>query len=175
VDYDLNTGLMNVNAQSGLPQAFFAYRAITCKNVFSKGQFTQELTGALITGSTPPTAQSAAAAAPTNSANTTATGSRNSSNALTNPGYQNEAQQAADGNGTLAPTSLTPDTTASTSTQTTQPASAPGNPTSSGDIAAIQQVQANYNTSGGGFTPPADAAAAVAAANPPQQIAQDNS
>jgi len=47
-DYDFNTGIMNVNAQSGSPKETFAYIATNCKNMFSKGQFTQELHGKLL-------------------------------------------------------------------------------------------------------------------------------
>ena len=47
-DYNFNTGIMNTNSSSGAPQETFAYIAISCKNVFSKGQFTQELVGSLL-------------------------------------------------------------------------------------------------------------------------------
>lgn len=54
VDYDFNTGLMNVNAQNvtingqSLPQENFTYTAIKCKNLFSKGRFEQEIEGRLL-------------------------------------------------------------------------------------------------------------------------------
>jgi hypothetical protein len=47
-DYNFNTGIMNTNSGSGAPQQTFAYIATHCKNVFSKGQFTQELEGSLL-------------------------------------------------------------------------------------------------------------------------------
>jgi hypothetical protein len=47
-DYNFNTGIMNTNSGSGAPQETFAYIATHCKNVFSKGQFTQELQGSLL-------------------------------------------------------------------------------------------------------------------------------
>jgi hypothetical protein len=55
-DYDLNTGLMDVNntgAPSGgtprtQPQLNFTYTAIKCKNIFSKGRFEQDLEGRLL-------------------------------------------------------------------------------------------------------------------------------
>jgi hypothetical protein len=47
-DYNFNTGIMNTNSASGAPQETFAYIATNCKNVFSKGQFTQELQGSLL-------------------------------------------------------------------------------------------------------------------------------
>lgn len=49
-DYDFNTGLVNVNANNrgGKPQEYFTFQAISCKSVFSKGRFEQELEGKLI-------------------------------------------------------------------------------------------------------------------------------
>ena len=47
-DYDFNTGIMNTSSGSGAPQATFNFQAKSCKNIFSKGRFEQELTGALI-------------------------------------------------------------------------------------------------------------------------------
>lgn len=47
-DYDFNTGIMNVNNAAGAPQEKFTYLAKSCKNTFSKGQFTQELVGSLL-------------------------------------------------------------------------------------------------------------------------------
>lgn len=46
-DYDYNTGIMNMKA-NGIQPETFRYQAKTCKNVFSKGSFTQELEGVLI-------------------------------------------------------------------------------------------------------------------------------
>jgi hypothetical protein len=46
-DYDFNTGIMNVNAPNSAPETF-RYQAVRCKNIFSKGSFTQELEGVLI-------------------------------------------------------------------------------------------------------------------------------
>jgi hypothetical protein len=47
-DYDFNTGIMNVNTPNSAPETF-RYQAVRCKNIFSKGSFTQELDGVLIT------------------------------------------------------------------------------------------------------------------------------
>lgn len=47
-DYNFSTGVMNTT-NSGAPQETFAFRAKSCKNMFSKGKFTQELVGSLIT------------------------------------------------------------------------------------------------------------------------------
>ena len=47
-DYDLTTGIMNVNArnnQYGQPQDNLTYVAIKCKNTFSQGRFEQEIEG----------------------------------------------------------------------------------------------------------------------------------
>ena len=46
-DYDFNTGIMNVNTANSAPETF-RYLARSCKNIFSKGSFTQELDGVLI-------------------------------------------------------------------------------------------------------------------------------
>ncbi len=51
VDYNMDTGIMNVNArntQSGKPQQNATYTAIKCKNTFSKGRFEQDLEGRLL-------------------------------------------------------------------------------------------------------------------------------
>ena len=51
VDYDFNTGIMDVNAhnsKSGLPQEHYTFTAIRCKNIFSKGKFEQEIEGRLL-------------------------------------------------------------------------------------------------------------------------------
>jgi len=50
-DYDFNTGIMNVNSGSGAPQEKFTYIAKSCKNIFSKGRFEQELVGSLLPAS----------------------------------------------------------------------------------------------------------------------------
>ena len=193
-DYDFNTGIVNANAGNGQPQETFAYIAKTCKSVFSKGQFTQELVGTLLPLTTAATGASSANARPVSnsingvagsatsalsSAGATVLDSRTSNITNTVASSQALATQTSN-NGTVAPTGLTTDTGSNTiNPPTTQPAAPPGAPTSSGDITAIQSVQANYNTNVGGFTPPADAAAAVAAANgdtySPQQIANDDS
>jgi hypothetical protein len=47
-DYNFNTGIMNTDSGSGAPQATFTFQAVSCKNIFSKGQFFQEVTGVLI-------------------------------------------------------------------------------------------------------------------------------
>jgi hypothetical protein len=50
-DYDLATGLVNVNQQrrGGQPQEYYTFQAVKCKNIFSKGKFEQELEGKLVT------------------------------------------------------------------------------------------------------------------------------
>ena len=47
-DYDFNTGIMNTNSGTGAPQETFRFQAKSCKNVFSKGRFEQELEGRLL-------------------------------------------------------------------------------------------------------------------------------
>ena len=175
-DYNFNTGVMNISA-SDAPQETFTFMAISCKNVFSKGQFTQELVGSLLPGTNSVNAASAAngrigggAAGSIVGGALSAIGSRISSlfsTSNSNPttsstdttapssltgttepfGYQNEDQQNADGNG-----------------GNPQPAAAPEAPTSSGDI-DYNAGLAGTSPGTGGFTPPATAAAAVANAN----------
>jgi hypothetical protein len=56
-DYDLNTGIVDVNntnpnpngSYNNQPQYNFTYTAITCKSIFSKGRFEQEIEGRLLT------------------------------------------------------------------------------------------------------------------------------
>jgi hypothetical protein len=49
-DYDLNTGIVDVNANNrrGQPQELYTYTAFECKSTFSKGVFKQELQGKLL-------------------------------------------------------------------------------------------------------------------------------
>jgi hypothetical protein len=47
-DYSLNTGIMNQNSGTGAPKETLTFIAKSCKNVFSKGSFTQELVGSLL-------------------------------------------------------------------------------------------------------------------------------
>jgi len=56
-DYDLNTGIVDLNktnpnpdgSYNTHPQYNFTYTAITCKSIFSKGRFEQEIEGRLLT------------------------------------------------------------------------------------------------------------------------------
>jgi hypothetical protein len=49
-DYDLATGIIDVNANNrrGQPQELYTYTAFECKSTFSKGVFKQELQGKLL-------------------------------------------------------------------------------------------------------------------------------
>ena len=166
-DYDFNTGIMNISS-TGTPQETFTFLAKSCKNVFSKGQFTQELVGSLLPGTNSVNAAAAANGRPAPLNNLLgAAGSRASdllqstSDAPTSSGNVSTASSAQTG------TTVGDDSGATTGgTGSPQPAGATKEPTSSGDIEAIKSVQANYNTGGGGYTPPAVAAAAVAANQP---------
>ena len=204
-DYDFNTGIVNVNASTGKPQENFTYTAIKCRNTFSKGRFEQQLEGRLLIefaknasnnqtqGRPTPSKAGVGNAISNTSISRNSTTDQTSSISLSdqlNPDLWNDGTAANNSNPTPTGDNSTA-TTATTQPPTTQAAAPPGDPTSNGDIAAIQSVQANYNTGGGGFTPPQDAAAAVAAANggaeqlspeaqqiqelyAPQQIAQDD-
>ena len=194
-DYDFNTGLVNVNAnnRNGQPQEYYTFQAVKCKSTFSKGRFEQELEGKVLvekkTSNTQQAGRSTVA--------TTATADTRS-NALQQS--QADAQDLENGANAGTGTGSTNRNTTITSVSeiqydelgnpinsngvppTPQPSPPPGDPTSNGDIIAIQSVQANYNQTGGGFSSPQDAAAAVAAANGPassltaeqQQIQQLN-
>lgn len=197
-DYNFSTGIVNVNASNGKPQENFTYTAIRCKNIFSKGRFEQQLEGRLLieyvkngSAATQNAGNGRTVPKATQIGNTLSSANSAVSRDTELDEYTTDSLGNTYKNGSLYRTANSdsdPDpnanttgsdaTTASTQPQTTQAAAPPGDPTSTGDIAAIQSVQANYNTSGGGFTPPQDAAAAVAAANEntnaPQQIAQDD-
>jgi hypothetical protein len=130
-DYNFNTGIMNTNSGSGAPQETFAYIATHCKNVFSKGQFTQELQGSLLplsNTSKPPSANGRSS--------TTATASRTTNIKGESLGYEVRDETGAVSNlrqneyGDL----YDPAGTAGSALPITQPAPPPAAPTSSGDI-----------------------------------------
>jgi hypothetical protein len=178
-DYNFNTGIMNVNAQNGQPQETFAYRVTGCKNIFSKGQFTQELSGSLITGASPSTTASAAGGRTAiTSAIVNGLNSLNSLNSLSNAigsvrdskisnaiaenGYDTELDEyTTDSLGNT----YKDGTLYSEGPPTTQPAGPPGDPTSDGDIQSLPDT-APPDAGGGGDAPAPDDGA--------QQIAQDD-
>jgi hypothetical protein len=147
-DYDFNTGIMNMSS-TGAPQETFTFIAKSCKNVFSKGQFTQELVGSLqpMTNSNS-NVNNGRATNPT--VTNTAAGVR-----LSPSGYQNEEQQYADGNGTGATDETSPSGYQNEEQQYAdgnggipdpQPAPPPEAPTSSGDIDQSFQVATPQGT-----------------------------
>ena len=109
--------------------------ANSCKNTFSKGQFTQELIGSLLTLSTAANPRAAANGRVAAPAAPTASGSRSITSNSGN-GYQDEASQNADGNGASAPSGYQNEEqqNADNGPPTPQPVSPPGAPTSSGDV-----------------------------------------
>lgn len=141
-DYNFNTGIMNTNNGIGAPQESFTYIAKSCKNVFSKGQFTQEIVGSLLpqTNSTNPA----------NSANGRAGSIAGVINGLLSgadvrtsgiPQGQADAQDLENGANAGTGTGSTDTESASTVNDTEgaglaapQPAATPGEPTSSGGI-----------------------------------------
>lgn len=134
-DYDFNTGVMNLNSKSGDSKETFAFLATTCKSVFSKGVFTQELGGTLLPMASNPSPSTTARPAP--AATTTAAGSRTTTNSNAGNGYQDEAAQNADGNGSAASSGYQNEAqqNADNGPPTPQPASPPAPPTSDGDVA----------------------------------------
>jgi hypothetical protein len=135
-DYDFNTGIMNVNSGTGAPQETFRFQAKSCKNIFSKGRFEQELVGVL----QPPTTN----APPTSNARPNTVAS--ATNSRTNTLEQSQAQAAdqsiaasaaADRTGSLAATEFGgPDELALAvgATAAPQPAAPPAPPTSTGNL-----------------------------------------
>jgi len=166
-DYNFSTGIMNISS-SGTPQETFTFLAKSCKNVFSKGQFTQELVGSLLPGTNSTNAAGAA-----NGRSGLLGGLLSAAGSRVSSLIQSAGKELSElGDVFTASSAQTGTTEGDNSGDTTggtgapQPAGATADPTSSGDIEAIKSVQANYNTGGGGYTPPADAAAAVAANQP---------
>jgi hypothetical protein len=134
-DYDFNTGIMNTNSGTGAPQETFRFQAKSCKNIFSKGRFEQELVGSLI----PPTTNAPPATNSRSTQVTAATNSRASDRVNDGSlGYEirdetgavsnlriNEYGDRYDATGTVGAGLPSP-----------QPAPPPGAPGSSGDIVA---------------------------------------
>jgi len=132
-DYDFSTGIMNVNSTAGAPKETFAFIATSCKNVFSKGQFTQELSGSLLPLASNPSTSANANGRPTASTAALASGSRQpgtgfgddqetyTTDSLGNTFKDGTLSRAAEVDEDVAP-------------PTTQPANPPEAPTSSGDI-----------------------------------------
>jgi hypothetical protein len=172
-DYNFDTGIMKANNAAGAPQERFTYRAKSCRNVFSKGQFTQELIGSLITlsdnNSTNSTNSTTARAAPGKQPNSTAVaGSRSIKESAINTGWDDSTDgtlgiknsamntgwnDSTDGTLGIKNSAINTgwdDSTNGNGIATPQPATAPEPPTSSGDI--------NPNASDGGgeivATPP---------------------
>ena len=129
-DYNFSTGIMNINSATDAPQETFAYIAKSCKNVFSKGQFTQELVGSLLPLTNTPTTS------------TNTNGRSTTQNAVA--GSRTPTQETiTDTQNTSAASNITGEISSSDAdaqdggfygTQTPQPSPAPEPPTSSGDI-----------------------------------------
>jgi hypothetical protein len=158
-DYDFSTGIMNVNASSGAPKETFAYIATSCKNVFSKGQFTQELSGSLLPLASNPSTSANANGRPGITA--PATGARSSPRtaeqivAEQNASFEYGTTEGSEQTRMLAEQDAG---LFDEAPPTTQPAPPPASPTSSGDI------DFNAGLAGSGET----------VATAPQQIARDD-
>ena len=147
-DYNFSTGVMNTNSGSGAPQETFAYQAVACKNVFSKGQYTQELVGRLL----PLENEKPGAVANARPTTSTATGSRSSpttaeqivaeQNASFEYGTTEGSEQTrmlAEQDAGLFDEPKQP--------QTAQPAAPPGAPESTGAIGYVEDTEAPPNAS----------------------------
>jgi len=152
-DYDLDTGLMEVN-NTGIkpggtprtqPQNNFTYTAIKCKNIFSNGRFEQELEGRLLIEYEKNSTPTDAGRAPVNNPGT-ANGTRSSATAEdVNNGW-------VDVNGLLVQKSdVTAD--ASENQEAAEPqllnSPPPEPPTSDGDIQVIVTPDENNNVFAG--------------------------
>ena len=145
-DYNFNTGIMNVNSADGSPQEKFAYIAKTVKNTFSKGVFTQELVGSLLPLENTSSAASTNGRAPTGLLST-APDIRSTGIPQAQADAQDLENGANAGTGTGDTNSGFYNDAEYNGPQTTQPASAPGAPTSSGDVApADTPAPQNANT-----------------------------
>lgn len=165
-DYNFNTGIMNTNSATGAPQETFTFIAKSCKNVFSKGQFTQELVGSLLTETN--TTQSTSSTANGRSALPAPGSSRNSDQFdQLNSGIQRfddgSFMQTFD-DGSILATDVEGNVT---SIPSPQPAAEPTPATSNGDILTdpIDAPPTADQTELG--TP-------ITTTNPPQYIARDD-
>lgn len=136
-DYNFSTGIMNVNS-NGAPQETFAFRAKSCKNMFSKGKFTQELVGSLITDTV---------TTPTSNSN----GRQPTQSTATNTRISGTAGSDIDVQSTLSPgeeivvdveSTLSPGEEIISETGNPQVSPPPEDPTSSGDIDIFSTLSA---------------------------------
>lgn len=142
-DYDLNTGLVNVNVNSraGQPQEYYTFQAIKVKSTFSRGKFEQELEGKLLVEKNTNTNQSTAQSSGRNPG-TTAPGATNTR--TTNLPYDGSfGYEIRDETGAVSNLRKNEygDLYDATGTQgaglpTPQPSALPQPPSSSGDIAS---------------------------------------
>ncbi|MFZ4710120.1 MAG: hypothetical protein ACOYMH_09800 [Zwartia sp.] len=147
-DYNFSTGIMNTNSGSGAPQETFAYIAKSCKNVFSKGVFTQELVGSLLPLDNAPNTGSAATARPATTS--TATNTRPTS-AKQIVAEQNASFEYGTTEGSEQTRILAEQDAGFDEPATPQPAAPPKPATSSGDIEQLS-FGALANNISSGFT-----------------------
>ena len=169
-DYNFSTGIVDVNSKTGQPQENFTYTAIKCKNTFSKGRFEQQLEGRLLIEYTKGAAATKAAAAngrPGAPLAPTVTGSRDTTNSVVSAADEANPDLWNDGTATQSTGARTEDEFNADNPPTPQPASPPGNPTSSGDIDVFAGLA-------GTAPPDAGGSSGEIVATPPQLIAQDD-
>jgi hypothetical protein len=160
-DYDLSTGIMQQNSPTGAPQETVTFIAKSCRNTFSKGEFTQDLVGSLLPlkNLTPANSngRSISTTAPVNT-NTRTTGI---------PQSQADAQDLENGANAGSGTGST-DTSSADVAQppaSPQPSAPAAPPTSTGNIDVFAGLA--------GAPPDADSSGEVIS-TPPQLIAQDD-
>jgi hypothetical protein len=140
-DYDLNTGLVNVNVNSraGQPQEYYTFQAIKVKSTFSRGRFEQELEGKLLVEKNTNTNKSVAQSSGRNPGTTATKATNTRSTNLPYDGsfgYEIQDETGAVSNLRRNEYGDLYDPTAGTgpSLNSPQPTNPPALPTSSGDI-----------------------------------------
>jgi hypothetical protein len=133
-DYNINTGIMDVNSTNGIPQQTFAYIATSCRNTFSKGKFEQELVGSLLPLDTASSKAANANGRAAATAGGVATGSRDTTNSVVSAADEANPDLWNDGTATQSTGARTEDEFNADNPPTPQPALPPGAPSSSGDV-----------------------------------------
>jgi hypothetical protein len=192
-DYDFNTGLVNVNANSrnGQPQEYYTFTATKCKNIFSKGKFEQEIEGKLLIEKKNTGPANGRATKPNTV--TTATASRERTTAQDEAQDLENGKNAGTGTATTKAKSSASTTTissvgeieydingnpiSSNATPLPKPAPPPKPATSTGTIASVSEVEYDIlgNPISSGFAPSSNKVTTARAGvnKPPQIIAKD--
>lgn len=160
-DYNFNTGIVNVNAKNGQPQENFTYTATRCKNVFSKGRFEQHLEGRLLIEFSKATGTPSAIASngrDNKPAVPLTSQVRDTKNSVVSAADERNPELWNDGTAALSEEEIQ----AQDNPPTPEPASAPGAPTSSGDIISGSDTAAPPDAGNGSNEPVASSTQLIA-------------